>query len=305
MKQHENLDEPSLAWTAEDDAFVRAAAAYLEHPSFLVQLADLVGRPVEAALGSLPRTAQRVIQRAVQGALGKGLEWVSHGLEPSEAPVFETLATAGSRARQRGRRHNVAAAATGAAGGFAGLAAMPIELPISTLILLRTIAATAHEMGADLGDPAVRLECLSVLSLGGPTRRDDAAESGYLTARVGLAGALREAARGLARSGAEDLARVALDRTAPALVRFLALIAGRFEAVVTERAVAQVLPVVGAISGAAINTAFAHHFHRVALYHFGIRQLERLHGAETVEARYRATLGPGPAPRRRELVAAR
>ncbi len=290
MKQSRERDEPAASFSGDDTAFVQAAAAYLEQPSFLVQLADLVGRPVEAALEALPDRAQRVIHRAVQGALGKGLDWVSQGLDEPHASAFETLATAGARARKRGRLHNVAAAATGAAGGFAGLAALPVELPVSTLILLRSIAATASEMGADLDDPATRLECLSVLSLGGPARSDDALESAYWTARVGIAGALREAARALAQAGAGDLTRIAFDRTTPALIRFLALVAGRFEAVVTERALAQMLPVVGAISGAAINTAFAHHFHRVALYHFGLRQLERVHGAEIVETAYRATL---------------
>lgn len=271
---------------ADDEAFVRAAAAFLEQPSFLIRVADLVGRPVEAALEKLPRSAQRLVARAVDGALARGLDWASGGL--GEAPLaVASVTAAGARARDRGRRLKLAAAASGAMGGFAGLGALPLELPLSTLILLRSIATTAHEMGADLDDPITRLECLSVLSLGSPARGDDAAEVGYWATRMGLASAVREAARAAARLGTGDVTRIAFDRTAPALLRLIGMIAGRFEAVVTERALAQLLPVVGALSGAVVNTAFAQHFHTVALYHFGLRRLERQLGAATVEARYR------------------
>ncbi|MBK7977717.1 MAG: EcsC family protein [Deltaproteobacteria bacterium] len=273
--------------SAEDESFVRAAAAFLERPSFLIRVADLVGRPVEAALDKLPQSAQRLVARAVDGALARGLDWASGGL--GAAPLeIASVSAAGTRARGRGRRMSLVAAASGAVGGFAGIAVLPLELPVSTLILLRSIAATAHEMGADLNDPITRLECLSVLSLGSPSRSDDAAEVGYWATRVGLASAVREAARVAAKVGADDLTRIAFDRTAPALLRLVGMIAGRFEAVVTERALAQLLPVVGALSGAVVNTAFAQHFHTVALYHFGLRRLERQHGGVIVEERYRA-----------------
>lgn len=273
----------------DDETFVRAAAAFLEQPSFLIRVADLVGRPVEAALERLPTSAQRLVARAVDGALARGLDWASGGLTDAP-PEITSVSAARAGARGVGRRMNLAAAASGAVGGFAGLVALPLELPISTLILLRSIAATAHQMGADLNDPITRLECLSVLSLGSPSRGDDAADVGYWATRVGLASAVREAARAAAQLGTGDLTRIAFDRTAPALLRLIGMIAGRFEAVVTERALAQALPVVGALSGAVVNTAFAQHFHTVALYHFGLRRLERQHGGAAVESQYRAAL---------------
>ncbi len=286
----------TTSWNDDERAFVRAAANYLENPRFLVQVADLVGRPIEAAVARLPKSAQKLIRRAVQGSLDRGVRWAADAIDASE-PQFESFGDASSRARRRGLGHRRAAAASGAVGGFTGLASLPIELPVSTLIMLRSIAATAHEMGADLADPGVRLECVAVLSLGSRSSRDDAAETGYWTARVTLASAIGEAARALAKTTAEDLTRVALDRSAPALLRFAAVIASRFEIVVTERVMAQAVPIVGALSGAAVNTAFAHHFHTVALYHFGLRQLERVHGAALVEGAYRAALPAAPEPR--------
>lgn len=44
------------------------------------------------------------------------------------------------------------------------------------------------------------------------------------------------------------------------------------------------------IGGAAINACFTDYFNRIALYHFGIRKLERLYGERVVETTYREEL---------------
>jgi hypothetical protein len=91
--------------------------------------------------------------------------------------------------------HVTAAAILGGSGGAMGLAALPFELPVATLVILRSIAAIARDFDADLDDPVTRLECVSVLSLGGPSTSDDAMDSSYLTSRIGLAFLLRDAGR--------------------------------------------------------------------------------------------------------------
>ena len=45
------------------------------------------------------------------------------------------------------------AAVSGAVGGGFGLAALPVELPISTIIMLRSIGDVARSEGEDLADP--------------------------------------------------------------------------------------------------------------------------------------------------------
>jgi hypothetical protein len=50
---------------------------------------------------------------------------------------------------------------------------------------------------------------------------------------------------------------------------------------------AQLIPLVGAASGAAINHIFIEHFQNVARGHFTIRRLERTYGAQMVEEAYR------------------
>jgi hypothetical protein len=62
------------------------------------------------------------------------------------------------------------------------------------------------------------------------------------------------------------------------LVRLIAQVASRFGVVVTQKAAAQTIPVIGALGGAAVNYAFIDHFQSVARGHFTVRRLERKYG---------------------------
>jgi EcsC protein family len=65
--------------------------------------------------------------------------------------------------------HKALAATSGAVGGSFGLPALPIELLISTVIMLRSIGDVARAEGEDLHDPETALSCLQVFALGGLT----------------------------------------------------------------------------------------------------------------------------------------
>jgi hypothetical protein len=73
---------------------------------------------------------------------------------------------------------------------------------------------------------------------------------------------------------------------APALVRLVSLISGRFGIVVSEKAAAQAVPIIGAASGALINTLFIEHFQNTARGHFIVRRLEKIHGSEPIKRAY-------------------
>jgi hypothetical protein len=163
-------------------------------------------------------------------------------------------------------------------GGF-GLAALPVELPISTIIMLRSIGDVARSEGEDLADPESALACLQVFALGTRDGEANAAESGYFAARGLLAKSVAEAARFIAERGV-------LAEGAPVLVRFIAQIASRFGVVVTQKLAAQAVPVIGALGGAAVNYAFIDHFQEVARAHFVVRRLERRYGKSSVRAAY-------------------
>ena len=97
--------------------------------------------------------------------------------------------------------HKALAATSGAVGGSFGLVALPIELPISTVIMLRSIGDIARAEGEDLRDPETALSCLQVFALGGLKGEAEAANSGYFALRGLLAKSVGEAARFIAERG--------------------------------------------------------------------------------------------------------
>ena len=175
--------------------------------------------------------------------------------------------------------HKALAAASGAAGGAFGLAAVAVELPVSTTIMLRSIAQIAREEGEDLTQPEAALACIEVFALGGRAPGEPALEGSYFAIRSVLAKTVSESARFILQRGLAD-------ETAPVLVRLVVQIAARFGLVVSQKLAAQAIPVIGAFGGAAVNLAFTEHFQNIARGHFTVRRLERAYGAEAVRFEY-------------------
>ncbi len=251
--------------TADQEALA-AAVRRLEHPSLAGRLAALAGKPVGLLQRALPAVAATAVARVAKRALERALE--------------VALFSLGNRRFIGGRKlHSGLACTSGAIGGAFGLAALAVELPVSTTIMLRAIAAIAHEEGEDLADRRTGLACLEVFALGGPPTDDSGAETDYFAVRAMLA-------RGLVEIADFAIDKGAIREGAPMFVRFMTQIASRFGVVVSQKLAAQAVAVVGALGGAAINLAFTEHFQDVARGHFTVRQLERLYGAELVRAEY-------------------
>jgi hypothetical protein len=159
------------------------------------------------------------------------------------------------------------------------LAAVAVELPISTTIILRSIAQIAREEGEDLTQPESALACVEVFALGGRAPSEAALEGSYFAIRTMLARTVSESARFILQRGLAD-------ETAPVLVRFVVQVAARFGLVVSQKVAAQAIPVIGAFGGAAVNLAFIEHFQNIARGHFTVRRLERIHGADAVRFDY-------------------
>jgi hypothetical protein len=260
MNDQEKIDPADLVMLGR-------AKKLLENPGFIARLADTVGAPVEKLLHALPEKAATSIEKATKTALEKALK--------------VAVATLGGDSGHEPSNlwHKIAVAATGAVGGAFGLPALAIELPVSTTIMLRSVADIARSKGEDLRAPEGALACIEVFALGGRSKNDDASESAYYAARVALAKAVGEAAAYLAEgAGARE--------AAPALVRLVATVAERFGVVVTEKAVLELVPIVGAVGGATVNLAFMDHFQDMAEGHFTVRALERKYGEPLVRAAY-------------------
>jgi hypothetical protein len=271
-----------------DRAFIAAAVRKFERPGRLIEFLDTIGKPAEAIINRLPTWASSRIERAVQRALVDAVGWAAKTLEGSiHADEKHVSTLSNAVVKSRGAMHVTAAAILGGIGGAFGIASLPIELPVTTLVILRSIAAIARDFDADLDDPATRLECVSVLSLGGPSNSDDAMESSYLTSRVGLALLLGDAARFLAGKSALQLSDALARGAAPEVTRLIGAIAGRFGYLAIDLAYAEMVPIVGALGGATLNGYFANFFNQVAYYHFGLRKLERMYGEDSVQRIYR------------------
>ena len=258
--------------TPQETGDLRQAVACLEGASFAQRLTDAVGRPVGMLGRTLPQPARRVIAQVSETALRGALRLALRTLDLN-AP-----------AKSANRAHKLALAASGAVGGALGLAALPVELPISTTILLRSIAEIAREEGEDLTAPEAALACVEVFALGGQAAGESAFESGYFAVRAALAKTVSDSARFVAAEGVAAL-------PAPVIARLISQVAARFGIVVSEKIAAQAAPVLGAIGGAAVNAAFADHFQTLARGHFIVRRLERRHGASLIAFEYQRLRG--------------
>ncbi|HEX2527221.1 MAG TPA: EcsC family protein [Geminicoccus sp.] len=249
-----------------DRQALRDAVRELEGPSFIARLSAAAGRPIEMLGRALPERATELISEATAKALRQGLRY-----------IIKTVPR-GTKDAETGR-HRTLATLSGAIGGAFGMAAIPIELPVSTTIMLRAIVRIAQSEGEDLDDPETALACLQVFALAGRTGSVHLHESGYFAVRAALARSVTEVARQVAQRGV-------LDESASAVIRLISQIGSRFGVAVSQKVAAQALPVLGALSGAAINAAFTAHFQTMARAHFTVRRLERAHGKAAVRAAY-------------------
>jgi hypothetical protein len=254
---------------------LRRAKDTLENPGLAAKIANLIGLPLERAMKHLPNKWLATVHRATQNSLMMALDGALATIE-TQRPALK-----------RNGLHRLIVAGTGAIGGAFGLAALPVELPVSTMVMLRSIVDIARSQGESLHSLDAKLACIEVFALGGRSESDDASESGYFAIRAALAAAVADAARHFTvRGGARQ--------SAPAIVRLIAQIANRFGAVVTQKVAAQAVPVIGAAGGATVNVLFMNHFQEMAWGHFTVRRLERKYGPEIVRSTYQGLRqGPG------------
>lgn len=190
-----------------------------------------------------------------------------------EAVTAQALEAAYGLARQGGRlpgtggRGTLAAAlATGAAGGAGGIATSVAELPFTVTVLLHAIRREAEKAGFDPDDPWIKAEALRTFGSGSPAAADDGIDTTFLSARMTLTG--------------------------PALQKLIATVAPRLAAALGQKLAAQAVPVLGAVSGAALNAAFLRYYREAAAVRFALLRLAERHGAGPVAEAFAAATTP-------------
>lgn len=251
----------------QDQAALQLAKSLLENPGIAAKLTNLIGAPIEKGFDLLPANWNKQIGEVTKTALMKA----------SDAAIYTMKDVPGEASSNKW--HKLSVAVSGGVGGFFGVAAIAVELPVSTTIMLRSIADIARSEGESIKETETRLACLEVFALGGKSETDDGAETGYYAVRAALAKVLSDGAGFLGN-------RALTDKSAPVMVRFIAGIAERFGVQVTEKAAAQAIPAIGAAGGAIINTLFMDHFQDMARGHFIVRRLERSYGKDVIKNLY-------------------
>jgi hypothetical protein len=270
-----------------DLAALKRAKHELETPPLGMKLAAIVGAPVEKLIGKLPAIANDKVNDATQAALRKCLQIALKTLgKQSEG----ALASVGLNSAQNGGAavskpsnllHKFAVATTGAAGGAFGLFALPVELPVTTTLMFRSICDIARSEGEPLASADTQLQCLTVFGMGGRSAADDEADFGYFIVRGALAQAVSKASSEMATKGFAA-------HGSTALLKLMQTVATRFSVQVSEQVAAKSIPAIGAVLGAMVNTVFIDHFQNVAHGHFTVRRLERKYGEAAIHAAYDA-----------------
>jgi hypothetical protein len=269
--QPSSLTTPPIS--DEDLKALRRAKHQLESPALAMKLASIVGAPIEKLLSRIPAFANEKVTDATELALRKCLSIASRTLGRRDATPLIVPD------RPSNLLHKFAVATTGAAGGAFGLFALPVELPVTTTLMFRSICDIARSEGEDLKSIETQLQCLTVLGMGGTSSEDDDADLGYFIARGALAQAVSRASSEITTKGFSA-------HGSAALLRLLNAIAARFSVQVSEQIAAKSIPAIGAVLGAMVNTVFIDHFQQVAHGHFTVRRLERQYGQPMVEALY-------------------
>ena len=200
---------------AEDRRKLEEAKRLLENPGFAAKAANSLHYPIEKGMGLLPDSACRALVNGSKSALETARDIALYTMND----VSDIAAT--------DIRHKLAVASADAAGGGFGVSGLLVDLPISTTIMLRSIADIARSNGESIADPETKAECLAVFAMGGPSKSDDASESGYYGTRLLLAGKLQKACKHLTN-------HTVAKESAPVLVQFMTAIGERFGIQVTE-----------------------------------------------------------------------
>jgi len=258
--------------SAQDLNDLQRAKMLLENPGFAMKVAGYLGKPIEFAIDKID---SETLNQVTSKALGKALDVAIGSLKEEQSLSSSNL------------KHKIMVGGSGALGGFFGLAALAAELPVSTTIMLRSIADVARSQQHELSDMETRLACLEVFSLGSTKNsEDDASESIYFAARATLAFEMRAALQSVSHMSSQAIQDALARGQMPILIKFINTIASRFGIVVSEKLAAQSVPFIGAAGGAAINLMFIDHFQDMAEGHFIVRRLEKKYGSEKIEMLY-------------------
>ena len=262
-----------------DHQALQHAVSLLEQDTLTEKMTQLVGSPIDYFMNKLPSGIEAHVHKLVETALYKATDAALWSLsnKPNQHASTKT--------------NKVFAALSGALGGAFGFAALGVELPVSTTIMLRSVADIARSEGFDLADIETKHACLEVFALGGPKKDDDAVETAYYSARTFITETMQVLSKELSTIAAKQASSNIVNnltetQTSKWFAALIEKVATRFGIVITEKVAAQAVPIIGAVAGATLNTMFTDYYQDMARGHFIIKRLEKKYGYELIHTQY-------------------
>lgn len=225
----------------------RAATDYLAARGRLMTAMEQAGRLVQMGINRLPPEVQKMAAERAREGLEFAFRTAILGLDPGTRP-------------EKSGAYRLGGALSGAMGGMGGLATTLAELPVTTGLIMRSVADIARGQGLDLNDPAVRAACVEVFAFGGPLEEDDDADIAFWATRL---------------AGQE-------------MAQLMAAVVVRYAPNMMTKLGAQAVPLVGAAIGAGLNLVYMDFYQRMARVVFALQPIEQAEGRAAVRRRFAA-----------------
>ncbi len=267
--------------TPEDLEALKQAKSNMLNISWAMRNVNKIGDTVETGMTFIPEKIVDKIQSLTQKALLKIIKANLFTIQKNKTFKKPSKVTYKSIVTGSGALSGFFGATT----GF-GTAIFASELTITTKFLMRTIMDIARSEGEDIYTLEGQMACLEVFALGGDSKDDDGLETSYYTTRIAINSALNNVSAAGLKVGLETLVKGASTLGSGALSNFVSKIATRLSLLISEKFLAQALPIVGAIGGGSLNYVFVDHFQKMATAHFTIKRLERNYGEAIVKLAY-------------------
>lgn len=256
---------PIHSLSQEDLKLLEEAKSTMHNLSWAMRNINLVGDTIESKIKLVPEKYIQKLQTATESIL--------MGIVKTN---LLTISKNKKFSKPSSKTYKAVVTGSGFLSGLFGSASgigTPIfisELTLTTKFIMRSIMDIARSQGEDLYSTDTQMACLEVFALGGDSKNDDGLETSYYTLRAGLSSFINNAS--LSGSGA--------------IANLISKIATRYSITISEKFVAQALPIVGGIGGGTINYVFIDHFQNMATAHFTLKKLERKYGKALIEATF-------------------
>lgn len=257
----------------EDLTALKAAKQKMEEIGWAMKGLNRIGGVLETGIDKLPKKQQKWLQQLAHKVLHTVIK-----------ANLKTMKKGNRNSPPSNKAYQAVVTSSGIIGGAFGATAFAVDLTVTTKFMMRSIMDIARSEGEDLNSYDTQLACLQVLALGGQSKHDDNLDTGYYATRIALSSTVKNATAYASKHGLGGI----LQGSNNALIKLIGAVASRFSIQVSEKFVAQAIPLIGAAGGGSINLAFINHFQNMAKAHFTVRKLERKYGAELVRKAYEA-----------------